>query len=95
MNQASLLDWKQGNAAELERVSSRIAAAVMHFLEHGLGADRTFHMDDLTRWVRREVGEGAPDSAGRVLRSLRQAGRCGYSVVDRAKSSYRLTWVRS
>lgn len=51
-----------------------------------------FHMEELTTYVRERVGI-APDSAGRILRQLRQQGKVDYVVVNRRESLYQLTHV--
>ena len=51
---------------------------------------KTFHADELRLHVRKCVGEVAPDSAGRILRDLRQRKVVAYEVVNRAKSLYRV-----
>lgn len=77
-----------GTPAELERVSERIGEAIKDFCRRHVG--QTFHADELRQHVRSCVGEVAPDSAGRVLRDLRQRGVIAYQVVNRAKSLYRV-----
>lgn len=77
-----------GTPAELERVSERISEAIKDFCRRHVG--QTFHADELRQHVRSCVGEVAPDSAGRVLRDLRQRGAIAYQVVNRAKSLYRV-----
>jgi hypothetical protein len=101
MTQLDLTAWKADNAEHLERVSGKIAAEVLHFCagrvrsvgqpENVLGA---FHLEELTRWVRARIGI-APDSPGRILRMLRQAGQIRYEVLNRRKSLYRVDWVQS
>jgi hypothetical protein len=74
----------------LERVSSRIERAVMQFCrEH-----RSFHADDLRRYVINETGITAPASADRILRLLRQQKKLNYRVVDRRASLYEVLWVQ-
>lgn len=78
-------------AQNLQRVSANIAAYVLRFVcERGVGAE--FHMSDLTNYVRNLTGI-APDSAGRILRDLRQRGAIGYEVVSRKDSRYRITAI--
>jgi hypothetical protein len=48
-------------------------------------------MADLATEVADRAGPTAPDSAGRMLRQLRKAGRLNYRVVDRANSIYEVT----
>jgi hypothetical protein len=78
---------------ELERVSARIAGAVIHFCRKHQG--KTFHADDLRLHVQRAVGGGAPASADRVLRDLRQRGVINYEVISRSESRYLCHRVRA
>ena len=77
---------------ELERVSNRIAGALIHFCRKRVG--KTFHADDLRVFVMRNVGEVAPGSADRILRDLRQRGLINYHVLSRRDSLYYVEWVR-
>lgn len=73
----------------LERVSSRIAWAIIRFCrEH-----RHFHADDLRAAVTRATGVAAPGSADRILRLLRQRGVIDYVVTNRRESLYSVTRV--
>ena len=67
----------------LERVGERIAAAVLEFCD----LRPRFHMVELGEFVQARVGV-APDSPGRILRLLRQAGKIRYRVIDRRNSEY-------
>lgn len=67
----------------LERVTERIAAAVLEFCD----LNPRFHMVELAEFVQERVGV-APDSPGRILRALRQAGKVSYRVIDRRNSEY-------
>ncbi|MGE5570495.1 MAG: hypothetical protein ACM3S5_15770, partial [Rhodospirillales bacterium] len=67
MKQASF-DWD--GPAHLDRVSSRIGAAVLDFCQ----AHRQFHAGELHQHVERATGVSAPASADRILRDLRQRG---------------------
>lgn len=88
MNQLAL-DWS--DAAHLERVSSRIGAAVLEFCrEH-----KTFHAGELHRHVEVKTGVSAPASADRILRDLRQRGVVNYRVVSRRESLYEVTEVNA
>jgi hypothetical protein len=69
----------------LERVSTRIAAAIIRFLR----GHEYFYADDLRKAVVNETGIAAPASADRVLRDLRQRGIIDYVVVSRHESYYR------
>lgn len=75
-----------GQYEELERVSSRIASALIHFCRKHVG--RTFHADELRRYVTTQIGDVAPASADRVLRDLRQRGIVDYDVISRRESLY-------
>jgi hypothetical protein len=85
-------------AEHLERVTARIGDAVIAFLNatlwHDGSGNATFYASELRDSVARKVRGGAPGSADRVLRSLRQAGRVGYEVVSRRESLYRVLWVK-
>lgn len=76
------------NAAHLDRVTSRIGAAIEDFKSQ---SGPEFHADDLRRFVEARVGLSAPGSADRVLRSLRAQGRINYDVISRSRSLYRWT----
>jgi hypothetical protein len=69
----------------LDRVTQKISAAVMEFCR----PEREFRMTQLAEFVSARVGL-APDSAGRVLRSLRQSGKIDYEVINRQNSVYRI-----
>ena len=79
------------HVASLYRVNDRIAGHVLVFCRAHVGLE--FHMDWLTEYVR-ECGWAAPDSAGRILRSLRQKGRVEYSLLSRRDSLYRVESVK-
>ena len=81
---------QDNHAASLDRVSDRIAKHVLAFCRAHVGLE--FHMDWLTQYVR-ECGWAAPDSAGRILRSLRQRGLVEYSLLSRRDSLYRVERV--
>ena len=73
----------------LERVSERIAALVVEFCSRALESGQPqFHMEELTLYVYEKVKVSAPDSAGRILRDLRQRGVLNYRVLSRSKSLY-------
>ena len=73
------------HAEEHERVKSAIRKHIIAFCYPG----RRFHMDELTRYVRGQVPT-APDSAGRILRALRQDGVIDYRLVSRRDSEYEI-----
>lgn len=75
----------------LDRVSSRIGAAVLEFCL----AHRQFRAGELHRHVERATGVSAPASADRILRSLRQRHVVDYRVVSRRESLYEVLEVRA
>jgi len=88
--------WSDADAGEreeqeehLERVSSRIARAIIQFCrDHG-----RFHADELREWVVKETGIAAPASADRVLRDLRQRRVIDYVCLSRSESLYEVRRV--
>ena len=70
----------------LERVSSRIALAILEFCDSAT----LFRADELRRCVGDRCRNSAPASADRVLRDLRRKKRLDYEVVDRRASLYRV-----
>ena len=78
---------------ELERVSNRIAGALVQFCSKRVG--QLIHADDLRVFVSRNVGSIAPGSADRVLRDLRQRGVISYTVISRRHSLYLVNAVRT
>ena len=90
--QSDLFGWSPPQSEQdkhLARVRSRIASAILTFLELR-GAGATFHMQELTDYVADAV-QAAPDSPGRILRALRREGQCDYKVENRRASLYRIT----
>jgi Fe2+ or Zn2+ uptake regulation protein len=83
------LDWD--GPANLERVSSRIGAAVLSFCQ----AHKQFHAGELHQHVEQATGVSAPASADRILRDLRQRGVVEYRVVSRRESLYEVVNVRA
>jgi hypothetical protein len=83
--------WSDDNGGEqaehLERVSSRIARAIIDFCR----CQKIFHADALRAYVVDATGITAPASADRILRDLRQRGVIDYRVVDRRASLYEVT----
>lgn len=71
----------------LERVLTRIAAAIIEFF--GRTQD-TFFAEEMREYVERTVGRIAPGSPDRVMRDLRQRGLIDYEVLSRAASKYRI-----
>jgi len=74
----------------LERVSSRIAGAIIEFCR----AHKRFYAEELRAYVLQATGIVAPGSADRVLRDLRQRGILDYLVISRRESLYEVLWVR-
>lgn len=79
------------NAAHLAAVSSRMAPAILDFCAARVG--QRFYADDLRAYVQARM-PGAPGSADRILRDLRQRGHVDYVVENRARSLYRVHQVR-
>lgn len=75
------------HAENHDRVKQAIRQPIIAFCNAHAG--RRFHMDDLTRYVRSHVPT-APDSAGRILRALRQEGVIDYRLVSRSASEYEI-----
>lgn len=92
MEQLSL-NWQQQaiQPRELARCKAVISPAIRDFFSARPIGTR-FHMEELTRYVRQRIPT-APDSAGRILRDMRQSGELNYSVVDRRKSLYQIEEV--
>lgn len=77
---------------ELTRVSTHISAVVMAWCRAHV--EREFLMKDLAKFVADNTkGYSAPDSAGRILRDLRQNGFVSYEVVNRRQSLYHVSAV--
>jgi hypothetical protein len=70
----------------LDSVSSRIAGAILDFMRLHDGLN--FFADDLRKHVTAKCGIIAPDSAGRVMRDLRDRGLIEYQVKNRSQSLY-------
>ena len=89
MEQLSL-NWQQQaiQPRELARCKAVIAPLILKFFSLRAEGEQ-FHMADLTRFVNSHVTI-APDSAGRILRDMRQAGELNYQVVDRRNSLYQI-----
>ena len=79
-------------AAALARVREKIARNIMDFHNERPGAQ--FHVEDLRRYVLARVPNIAPDSPGRILRSLRQDRLLDYVVINRRQSLYQFRKVR-
>lgn len=71
------------NEEDRERVRGKIEALIKTFCHVG----RVFNMIELTCHVS-ECTPIAPDSAGRIMRLLRQKGEINYKVVSRSESKY-------
>lgn len=81
-------------AANLRRVQKNLDGHVLAFCRDvwQMKPPR-FFMHELTTFVRGRVGI-APDSPGRILRSMRQRMLIDYVVVNRKSSLYELTAVK-
>jgi hypothetical protein len=76
----------------IARVHHKIAPTICaYFKQLGLGGE--FHVDQLRRYVGRHYPDTAPDSPGRIMRSLRGRKAIDYVVVNRRASLYRVTGV--
>jgi hypothetical protein len=79
--------------SNLKRVTDRIGRSIIEFARDQLATgNHCFHMDSL----RVHVSKGhaiAPDSPGRVLRTLRQRKLIGYEIISRRDSLYQILWV--
>jgi hypothetical protein len=81
-------------AQNLKRVKGNIDAHVLAFCRERFDqCPPRFFMTELTTFVRNRIGI-APDSPGRILRSLRQDGSIDYDVINRRASLYELTAVK-
>jgi hypothetical protein len=82
----SLFDQLDTQHAHLQRVSDRIAGAVIRFCaEH-----QQFHLQQLEDFVAGQVEHVTPGSAGRILRDLRRRGQLDYRVLSRRESLYEI-----
>lgn len=89
--QTSIFDPEQQE--HVERVGGAIGRTIIGFLRARLNNGMTeFCADDLRSWVAARH-PGAPASADRILRHLRQRGFVTYYVINRAKSLYRLVSI--
>jgi hypothetical protein len=87
---------REVQAAHLERVTSKLSAAILLFCKQRIAACRPeFHMEDIRGFLTTEAVEFAPASPDRVLRQLRKLRAVDYVVVNRAESLYRITEVRA
>jgi hypothetical protein len=73
---------------QLRRCTSALGNAILDFCR----VKKTFHMDELQRWVTSKV-HSAPSSTDRVLRELRKQGQLDYEVVSRKDSLYKITAI--
>lgn len=72
----------------IERVKTNIAPFVIAFVRSR--ADREFHLGELYKFVETQTGGAcAPDSAGRIMRDLKQKHVIDYELVSRSQSLYR------
>jgi len=90
------MDMFNGPPEQVEniaRVYSKLAAHIVEFFRIN-GPLSEFHVDHLRRWISLRYPGTAPDSAGRIMRDLRQRGLIDYIVVNRRQSLYRITAVQ-
>lgn len=71
----------------ITRVSEVVGPLVLEFYRLTLGTGHPWHMEELTAYVSERTSI-APDSAGRILRALRQRGMLSYRVLSRSESLY-------
>lgn len=81
-------------ADNIKRVSERISGYVLAFCRWRRETRPVFYMQELTEYVHDRDRGAAPDSAGRILRNLRQKGLVSYQVLSRAESLYVVDWIR-
>jgi hypothetical protein len=72
---------------ELARVSAEIAGAILEF-RSALAPARTFHCEDLRRFVIARHPSISPDSPSRILRDLRKKKLLDYKIISRNASLY-------
>lgn len=77
----------QRQAAELTRVARNVASVILDYCRDRVGCE--FSLRDLALYVMHHAN-ATPDSASRILRSLRQEGLVDYVVTSRSKSKYRI-----
>ena len=77
---------------EHARVKRAVRQVIIAFAVDRLTWKPSFHMQELTYYVSRYVPT-APDSAGRILRALRQDHVIDYRLVSRAASEYEIVAV--
>lgn len=78
---------------EIARVSSAIGKTIIAFLRARLNNGLwEFRADELREWVAARH-PGAPASADRILRALRQSGQISYTVLNRRASLYRIVAI--
>lgn len=78
---------------EFSRVADKIGAIILRFFSSRLAQGLPeFRAEQLHAYVSREH-KTAPDSANRIMRSLRQGLAVDYLVVSRRESRYRILSV--
>lgn len=76
--------------SDLSRVEEKLDDTIMAFLGQRLRTGLTdFHMGDLVDFVQKRSAV-APDSASRILRSLRLRKLIDYTLLSRSDSLYRI-----
>jgi hypothetical protein len=78
---------------ERERVYGKIAPLILSF--HSINLGKSFHAEDLRRYVLFFAPDIAPDSPGRILRELRLEGKLNYVVINRRDSLYQFRSIRT
>lgn len=89
--QPTLFDPLQ--SVEFARVHGAIGTTILAFLRARLNNGLwEFRADELREWVSARH-PGAPASADRILRALRQTGQVSYRVINRRQSLYRIVSI--
>lgn len=82
----------ESNEPYLLTVAARIGDAIYLFCKGKVGTH--FYAEELRHFVAKTTGAGAPASADRILRQMRQKNIIGYTVVNRSKSLYKIDHVQ-
>jgi hypothetical protein len=87
---APRVDESDTQRENIARVYQRIAPGIIEFFRtHGPGA--RFHVEELRAWIEARFPNTAPDSAGRIMRDLREHQIIDYTVINRRASLYEIT----
>jgi hypothetical protein len=85
---------RRAQAAQLDRVSLRIAGALLAFFA-SRPPGTEYHGNDLRAFIAGQCGPDiAPDSARRIASDLKAKGRINYACVDRTRSLFRVLPVQ-